>query len=448
MKKARIILSILTLTFFATGLKAQTGKDSDSKFGHGEDSARCVRNLSLYRQYAKNRNYKMALDYWKIVFDECPQASKNIYLDGVKIYKDLLGEKVTPERKNELSDTLMLIYDQRIQYYGEKGKVRGRQGSDLLKYRRNDDIKYVQQGYEYLKESATLEGNSTSKAVLPTLLSSSITLYQSEIFDASKVIEDYILVSSIVDAQIAKKPNDSNLEALKSSIDNNFVNDGPGDCETLINFFTEEHKTKSQDPAFLTMLTDLLYKRECTESELYFTALKDLHTVQPDGNSASKIAKLAQSKGRYEEAVEYYNQAIELSTDDSQKGDIYFSLAVAYSKTKDYSKAREAALESAKLKEGFGEPYILIGQMYAESQEICTDGSQNNLPGAVFWAAVDKFYKAKSVDPNLSTRADQLIATYSKYFPNKEEAFFKGVNNGDSYTINSCWIHETTKARF
>ncbi|HBH47266.1 MAG TPA: hypothetical protein DDX98_01415 [Bacteroidales bacterium] len=448
MKRKGLLLAIVTLTFISSALWGQTGKEDGSRFGKGEDSVRCVKNLSLYRQYAKNRDYAMAHGYWKVVFDECPKASKNIYLDGVKIYRFLLSTKPTEARKSDLVDTLMLIYDQRINFYGQTGNVRGRQGADLLKYRRNDDIKYVQQGYGYLKESVELSKTKSSKAVLPTLLSASITLYKAEIFEASQVIEDYLLVSSIVEQQIANKPGDSRLEDLKTALDANFVKEGPGDCETLVNFFTEEHKTKSEDPDFLSMLTSLLKARECTDSELFFIASKDLHKLAPSSESASNIAILAMKKSKYQEAVDYYNQSIELEEDELKKSDFYFAAAVAYHKLKSYSKSREAALKSAELKPGFGEPYILIGQLYAESKDLCTSSDPNNLPSAVFWAAIDKFNKAKSVDASLTQKATDLIATYSNYFPNKEEAFFKGVNEGDSYTIKGCWINETTKARF
>jgi tetratricopeptide (TPR) repeat protein len=448
MKKVRIILGIITLSIASSSLWGQMGKTDGSRFGHGEDSVRCITNLSLYREYARNKDYVMAEGYWKIVFEECPKASKNIYLDGVKIYKSNLSKKVEPSRKGELVDTLMLIYDKRIDNYGEKGKVRGRQGADLLKYRRNDDIKYVEQGYGYLKESVELMGDKTSKAVLPTLLSASITLYKAEVFEANQVIEDYLLVSNIVDAQIAKKPSDKRLQDLKAALDANFVKEGPGDCETLVAFFAEEHKTKSQDPEFLGMLTSLLKARDCTDDELFFIASKDLHTLSPSAESATNIALLAQKKGRQQEAIDFYLQAIDMEEDEVKKADYYFSAAVAYSKLKQYQNARENALKAASLKSGFGEPYILIGQMYAESKDLCTNSDSKNLPAAVFWVAVDKFNKAKSVDPELAERAGNLISTYSKYFPNKEEAFFKGVNEGDSYTVKGCWINETTKARF
>jgi tetratricopeptide (TPR) repeat protein len=448
MKRVIILVGIITLSITGISLLAQKGKDDGSRFGQGEDSVRCITNLSLYREYARNANYNMALGYWIIVFDECPKASKNIYLDGVKIYKNLLSKKISDDRKITLVDTLMLIYDRRIESYGEKGSVRGRQGADLLRYMRNDDLKYLQQGYNYLKESVELEKTESSKAVLPTLLSASITLYKAGQRTANQVIDDYILVSKIVDQQIAKDQGDADLKDLKAAVDGNFVKEGPGDCETLIKYFTEEHKTKKNDPAFLAMLTSLLRARDCTNSELFYIASKDLHRISPSAESATNIAVLAQNKERYKEAITYFKQAIELEQDNTKKADYYFSIAVANSKLKEYSNAREAALKAASLKPNYGEPYILIGQLYAESQEICTNSDQNNLPSAVFWVAVDMFNKAKSVDSGLSERVDKLISTYSKYFPNKEEAFFKGVKEGDTYQVKGCWINESTKVRF
>jgi hypothetical protein len=76
MKRKGLLLAIVTLTFISSALWGQTGKEDGSRFGKGEDSVRCVKNLSLYRQYAKNRDYAMAHGYWKVVFDECPKSFK------------------------------------------------------------------------------------------------------------------------------------------------------------------------------------------------------------------------------------------------------------------------------------------------------------------------------------------------------------------------------------
>ena len=87
---------------------------------------------------------------------------------------------------------------------------------------------------------------------------------------------------------------------------------------------------------------------------------------------------------------------------------------------------------------------MFIGQLYLESSSECADIA---LPKAIYWVAVDKFVKAKQVDPSLADKADKNISTYSTYFPNKEEAFFHGVKEGDKFKVE-CWINETTTARF
>ena len=107
-------------------------------------------------------------------------------------------------------------------------------------------------------------------------------------------------------------------------------------------------------------------------------------------------------------------------------------------------KARELALKAVSIRTNWGEPHILIGQLYADSKSSC---SSISLPNAVYWVAVDMFLKAKTIDPSVEEKANKLILAYSKYFPNKEEAFFQNVTEGNSYSIG-CWINETTKARF
>lgn len=443
-KTLKLLTGLIIFTLFPINSQAQMGKEDGSRFGHGDDSVRCVRSLSLYRENVKNKAYEYAINDWIAVFDECPKASKNIYIDGAKLYKYFLDKEKNPARKSTLSDTLMLIYERRIENFGQKGSVRGRQGADLLKYRRNDGIEFVKQGYGYLKESMELSGVKTSKAVLPTLLSASITLYNQGEIEANQIIEDYMAVSKIIDEMIAKKPNDKRLQDLKASLDANFVNEGPGECETLIEYFTVEHKTKKDDVEFLKMLTGLLRERECTESELFYIAAKDLHLLQPSSESALNIAMLARNKEKYTEAIQYYKQAIELETEVDKTADYYLGIALAYQKLDQKTNAREAAQKAAGARAGFGEPYILIGQLYADSKSEC---SSITLPNAIYWVAVDMFKKAKSVDSSLEETANKLITTYSNYYPNKEDAFFLEVTEGKTYNVG-CWINVSTIARF
>ena len=98
----------------------------------GSDSVTCITNLSLYREYYKQKNYKDALTPWRWAYLNCPQSSGNIYKNGPIIIKAQM--KVDKENKAAYIDTLMQIYDRRIRVFGKEGFVLGLKGSDLLRY--------------------------------------------------------------------------------------------------------------------------------------------------------------------------------------------------------------------------------------------------------------------------------------------------------------------------
>jgi hypothetical protein len=95
------------------------------------------------------------------------------------------------------------------------------------------------------------------------------------------------------------------------------------------------------------------------------------------------------------------------------------------------------------LNPAWGDPYILIGDAYARSKNCFENEFEKT---TIYWAAVDKFMKAKTVDPETEEKANERIDTYPKYFPDVETIFFYSLQEGDSYTVG-CWINETTKVR-
>ena len=55
----------LVPALFAVGaipMFAQTGAQDGSRIGQGEDSIRCIRNISIYEPYANARQYKDAVE--------------------------------------------------------------------------------------------------------------------------------------------------------------------------------------------------------------------------------------------------------------------------------------------------------------------------------------------------------------------------------------------------
>ena len=131
----KLILSIILASTAILGVNAQKA-DYDpvnAPYGHGQDSVKCVMNLSLMSTAAKAENYKDAVKSWEAVYKNCPASSKNIYIYGPRIFKSLFAETTDVAKKKEYLDLVMEIYDKRMHYYGNedsKGTILARKAYD------------------------------------------------------------------------------------------------------------------------------------------------------------------------------------------------------------------------------------------------------------------------------------------------------------------------------
>ena len=448
MRKISRYISISSLIMLMTfPLAAQKGVQDGSKYGHGEDSIRCIRNLSLYREFAKQgeKAYKDAMAPWTIVYNECPASTMNVYIDGVKIYNALIDNEKDAARKAELMDTLRAIYDKRIKYFRQDGTVLGRKAVDILRHPEyREDPVIVEEAYGYLKKSIGILKVKSSIAVVATFHTCAISLYQSGALTDQQMIEDYSTVSDIIDYQLARNPGNEQLLRVKEATDGQFLACGAPACSSLLEFFQARYEAQKNDIGFLRKAVMFLGKMECENEPFYITVAEALYAKEPSAEAAFGLAKVFLVTKEYDRAVVYYKEAIEREEDASRRADYYYQLAfITNTELKQPQQARVLAREAIQLRPGWGDPLILIGDTYAASKDCFEDDFEKT---TIYWAAVDKFIQAKSVDAEVADKADERINAYKKYFPDVETIFFYSLKEGDSYTVG-CWINETTKVR-
>jgi tetratricopeptide (TPR) repeat protein len=166
---------------------------------------------------------------------------------------------------------------------------------------------------------------------------------------------------------------------------------------------------------------------------------------------------MAAKKGDYEAAVGYYDQAIKLAMIEDELEDVadyqYNAAFYCYNNLKKYSEARKYALASIStlsglgINKGQGRCYIIIGMCYAATQLYPQDAKGRILNKTVYWVAVDKFVKAKQIDPSVEAQATEFINSYSRFYPTKEERFdLPNEFSGNTYYVGG-WIGETTTIR-
>jgi len=435
-----IILTAISLLFVLPSF-SQKGIEDGSKYGKGSDSINCIKNLSLYKEFFKHSNYGDAINPWRGVFGECPGSSEKMYVEGVTMYKKFIEAGPSPERVEEMVDTLMLIYTRRMEYYPKlTGSILGRQGIDLLRYRRTD-IASVEKAYGLLKRSIETEQNKSRDAVLVTYMNAGITLNKADKLDDGAVIEDYFTVTTIIDKLLAKS---SRWGKAKKNVDDLMLKSGLLTCDALNSYFEPQFEANKEDQVFLEKLINFYTATGCDRTDLYVAASEQMYVIEPGPKSAHQLARLFMIRSDYPKAAVYLQEAVQGTDIDSEtKAEWYFELAIVTRAQEKYCEAITYGREAVALKSNYGQAYILIGDCYIFSRDNLGDDFEER---AAYWAAADKYAKAKSVDPSVSAEATKKINDYSAQYPNHEEVFFRDMKDGDSYEVKGC-INEYTTVR-
>ena len=452
MKSNLILFALLSILVF-TGYQPVAGQmeaAEANKYGkYGPDSITCVMNISLYREFYKqwkssgykNQTINDAVGSWRWVFKNCPKGTQNTYIDGVKIVTYLMEKEKDEARKSKYIDTLMMVYDQRIVYFNKEGYVLGRKGVDMYKYR----TEAYEEVYNTLKRSVELEGNKAAGPTLVYYFRATISMAKNGKVDTGVIVDVYDRISGIVDYNIKKNEGNhkklANWEIVKGNVELTF--EPFATCKDLVPLYRKKFAETPDDIELLKKITGMLDKKKCQEDPLYFETSKKLYELEPSPASAYLLGKMLLREGKYRESIKYFEQ-MEECQDEEVLSRGYKYMAEAYRALKDFQIARKFALKSAGINPDDGEVYIIIGDMYAESAKAC--GNDDLTKRVAYWAAVDKYYKAKRVDPELSEIVNKRIASYSIYFPTTETIFFYDLKEGDEYTVG-CWINEKTKVR-
>ena len=453
--KIKVLLIAAACSLGAFGAHAQKGVDNGTQFGSGEDSIRCITNISLFVPYAKAGNFKDAYDFWKIVYDECPAATKDIYLHGVKILDWKIAQEKDPAKKDALINDLMAVYDKRVKYFGDDNRygkdwIISRKAQDYIRLEgENADYKKL---YGWLGESINEFGDKAEALGVSLYMFASYKIMADDPNHKGQYVEDYLKASKILDAQLQAAQSANNekevnaLTTYKTGVNGAFANSGAADCETLQNLYAPKVEESKNDLTALKEIVTLLRRVRCQEIDAFFAAAGYAYQLEPSADAAIGIAKQAVKNKDYDKAIKYFEEAANMETDPSSKAEDYYMIALLNYDQKNYSKAREYALKAASTNSSYGQPYILIGQMYAATVKnvFPNDGV---LARAAYNAAIDKFEKAKQVDESCIDEANKLIGTYRAHLPSTEEVFMHpDLEKGKQFTVGG-WIGERTTIR-
>ena len=407
----------------------------------------CMVNLSLFHESVKNKQYDEAYGFWLPVYQSRPDLNKAIYTDGTEILGHRYQQATDENVRKALRDSIMQLHDDRIKYFDEArypdAYVLGLKAMDYLTYFQEDELALP--AYGWMKESVTALGAKAQITVLRKFVELSYNIYKSNTEQyGDQFLADYQLASAALEQiVVAGGKNAEHATSQKAYVDRLYAASGAADCDQMDQMYATVVAESANDIEKLGSIMKLYRRLGCTESDVYFAAAEHAHKLQPTDESAAGCAQMCIKKGDLNGALEYYKQALSMVTNDEDKADYLYRVANVYVLLKNYQQGAAYAQQSLDVNPEDGRCYLLMGICYA-SAKIYDDPI---LARSVFWVACDMFRKAKTVDPSCATDANKLIATYSQYFPSKEDVFFhKELNDGQPFRVGG-WIGKTTTCR-
>ena len=428
--------------FFILTITCSTAVVSWAQSKYGRDSATCVSNLSFYRDYAVQGNYKEALPYWRKAINACPPAaSQHLYVDGVKIMKYVIENTNDPKLRKTRIDSLLMLYDRRIAHFKvNKGNVYKLKAYDVEHYMNdNDDAIYK------AFEAAVLAGDSKTDArTLIDAMNAALKAYNSKHLLDGKFVAFYNNIRALADQLAKEKPDDAQAKRLPTDLENLFVASGVASCDNMIAMYEKEFKTSPADKEVVSRILQMLGLNKCTNNDLYYRIVEAYHKLEPSAGSAYAAGQVYMLKKNPATAMKYYEEAAKRSTSGQDKAKYLTELGVlCLQELNDRAQALAYARQAINIDAKNGKAYLLRGMIWAAEECDGNDIAKK----AKYWLAADYAAKAKSVDPGLTEEANRYINAYARYFPEQQDAFMYDLVDGNTYVVNCNGMTERTKVR-
>ena len=421
-------------------------------------------SYSVLQDFIDSESYTDALPYWQEVYEKAPAGSgenTSVFQYGRDIYINFIQNETDAAKKTEQIEMVKKLHMQEMECFpDEKSTALANLAFDMFYYLQTPYSKLI----ETVEQSIELAGTKAEYSVIIPYGYAAVYQYQNEFIDAEKARNIYLKLEEIHDARVADEDPYAeyytsafeNVKAQYASIESEIF-----DCNYYQNKFRPDFEAGEEDVEVLKYMVVMMTKQGCAEDDAFVAEVRAKYeTLAAEINAAKLEAYFAENPAahaadlyknqQYAEALAKYEEAVEKEkageNNSENLAQYYFAMAsINGRKLKKYAQGRSLALKAAEAKEGWGQPYLLIGDLYASSSSRC--GSSEWDRSLAVLAAIDKYQYAKAIDGEMASEANKKIANYRDFMPDGEMGFMMGIKEGQKVKVN-CWIGEKVKVRF
>lgn len=434
---------ILILLLIA-GVTSTATAQSEPPYGMSEIAAYSI----FYDNYTQG-DYDMALQFGRWMLEKKPRKIEGFgrfslptqYNRMRRIYTEKADQQSDPALKEAYLDSALIVFQDALETFDEEE-------IDHFEWKFN-------MGQFYQRHSSNIEGGRQK----------AIEIY-GELFETdpgrlAEAADGYyarILLEEYVDEGERQKALDmidiieptagpELQEAISDARDEIF-----SDPEERIEFLEGELADEPENEELLNELSSL-YESQGDRDKAIELAER-LYEVNPNFANTRKLADYAMANAEYEKANRYLKEAAEKASDDIMKRNITLEIAETYQNLDQFETARQYAREAASLDPSWGEPYLRIASIYAQTISNCTRNRKIDRDDRrVYWLVLDYLDRARNTDSSVANDVQRQYSSYEPVLPSTEDKFFRGWEEGHEISIDGSqhdcysWINETTTVR-
>lgn len=428
---------------------------------------------TIYRGHMKTEEFDNAFEFWKTAYDGAPAAdgARDFhYTDGIKIYKHKLKNAADDAQKQECVDMVVKLYNEAMSCFESgaiKMKIPAKERIAYLQGRMAYDMYYelrtpYSMTFPALEKSIELGGNNTEYIVLAPYADVATYQFSNDKMDKETARAIYSKIIEIADHNIAN--NEKYSAYYKQAKESALGSFAPFeaqifDCDYFVKKVEPAFRADPDNPGLIKETIQTLKRQGCDSSNAllaeleakyaqYATAENAKRKAEYEASNPNIMARKLKDAGDYAGAIAKYNEAISNDSDPAKQALYYYQIGQIHNKQKQFSKGMAAAKKAAELRPDWGQPHMLMGDLYVGNSSKCGDVIKQK---CVYVAAIGKYRKAKSIDSEVAAKANEKISRYSssKYRlspEDKEQAFMAGLKEGS--TVNLSCIGTSVKLKF
>jgi hypothetical protein len=434
-----------------------------SFFVQAQNTEACTETLSLMSTSVKSKDVA-AYDYLTTLRKDCPSFHKSIYTLGEFAIKLKIEKATTPQDKEKYVRDLLKLYDEHDQYFPDNGAGnKMKKGLALFdnKVGSSDEVfnlldvafktdyanfKFAKAMYVYFE--ILVNNHKTNKGIELQQVFDKYDDISKKLDEEEKELSDendgFLTKEEagqvLSDKEKTRKARlENNLEIfgnVRTDMDNIILE--LSTCEKLIPFYQKGFEANKTNEEWLKRAANRLDSKGCDSDPIFSKISEALYKLNPSADAAYQLGVVEIQRKNTTKALDFFNQAANLYTDNTKKANVYYRIAVMYSKSNKVQ-ARNYARKALSVKPSFGKSYLLIAQLYGSSINECGDDQFEKR--AMYWLAAQYCDKAAAVDSSIKATANKTAASYRAAAPSKTEIFQSG-KQGQRIAFN-CWVGES-----